>query len=80
MMNNKILAATIAASMGTAGIGVASAASIGSMTVTDGSFGMGYFTYGGFVPFTGIGSDNDISQYSSFSGNNIAQPTGSGGV
>lgn len=79
-MKKNLIAVAIAASLGAGVSGVSNAASIASMTVTSGSFGMGFFTGGGFIPFSGIGSDNDLASYSTFSGNNTAQPTGSGGT
>ena len=71
------IAAAVAASMG---VSVAEANSITSMVVTSGYFGMGGFTGNTYIPWTGIGSDNDIADYSTFSANNTAQVTGSGGT
>lgn len=78
-MKKHALAVAVAASLG-ASAGIANAASISSMTVTGGSFGMGFFTGGGFIPFSGVGSSNDLASFSTFSGNNTVQATGSGGT
>lgn len=76
-MQKSAIAAAVAA---ITGINTADAAGITSMTVTSGSFGLGYFTYNTYIPFTGIGSSNDLAAYSTYMGSNTSQPTGSGGT
>ena len=76
-MKKSTIAAAIAATMG---VTAADAGSISNMTVTSGYFGMGAFTGGTYIPFTGIGSSNDLASYSTFSGNGTPQATGSGGA
>lgn len=78
-MNKSALSLALSACMGSAAADL-SAATIGSMSVTSGSFGAGVYTGFGYIPFTGTGSDNDIAAYSSFAGNNTAHPVGSGGT
>jgi hypothetical protein len=48
------------------------------MTVTSGYFGLGALTSDTYVPSTGVGTDNDLTVYSTFSGNGTQQSTGSG--
>ena len=74
-MKKSTIAVAVAA---TTGIATADAASITSMTVTSGYFGHSLFSFN--LPFSGIGSDNDLAVYSTFSGNNTQQATGSGGI
>jgi len=72
------IAAAIAASLG---VSAAEANSITSMVVTSGYFGMGGFTGNTYIPWTGLGSGTDIAAYSSsFTSNNTAAATGSGGT
>jgi hypothetical protein len=76
-MQKSTIAAAVAATMG---VTTADAASITTMVVTNGYFGMGQFTNFTYIPFTGLGSDTDLTSYSSFSSNGTAQPTGAGGT
>jgi hypothetical protein len=76
-MQKSAIAAAVAASLG---VSAADANTITSMVVTNGYFGMGSFTSNSYLTFTGTGSSADIAAYSTFSGNNTAQATGSGGT
>jgi len=75
------IAAAVATTLGVGFTGGAQAAAIGTITLQGTQyFGMGQFTGSTFIPWSGIGSDSDISVFSTFTGNNTAQPTGTGGV